>query len=222
MLVFWMQKIVSIDASWQSRVFPLGGDPRSRRQWEKHKQFTLVRSVSLSESLTIATGVRRIRSSHLSNYGKDVIVVSQPDAEDGRFSDRKLKHAWVFHDDIFVLLSAEDALYLSVEGVYYREYNTKQVISSTISSVTVYLNLLCLETSAGEVFIYQLSDAIDIIDLDLTNPAWTGTVSSCPVTCMVLGMYNGNMSLVTGGSEGVTITKWASQLSKASGMEQNL
>ena len=32
MLVFWMQKIVALDTDWQSRVFPLGGDPRARKQ----------------------------------------------------------------------------------------------------------------------------------------------------------------------------------------------
>ena len=33
----------------------------------------------------------------------------------GKVEDIKIKHAWVFHDDIFILLSHDKLLYMSVE-----------------------------------------------------------------------------------------------------------
>ena len=212
MLVFWMQKIVCIDARCQSRQFPLGGDPGARRQWEKHKQFTLIRPVSREESLAISEGVWRIRSSHLSDYFKDVIVESQPEADGPWFTSRKFVSAWVFHDDIFALVSQDSHLYLSVDGVYYRDYSIEQHYGSNISTITVYTNTLTLGTQAGEVIIYQISDAIDIIDLDLAKPVWRASVSSSPLTSLVMGVVRGTMALVTGGQEGMTLTMWESQV----------
>ena len=48
------------------------------------------------------------RSSHLSNKTVNVVEL-------GTAGNIKIKHAWVFHDDIFILLSHEKLLYMSVE-----------------------------------------------------------------------------------------------------------
>ena len=48
------------------------------------------------------------RSSHLSNKTINVVEL-------GKAEDMKISRAWVFHDDMFILLSHEKLLYMSVE-----------------------------------------------------------------------------------------------------------
>ena len=60
MLVFWLQKIVSVDSSGQSRVFSVtGAGPGvgGRDTWERHRELILVREAEPGD----IGGVRGIR-----------------------------------------------------------------------------------------------------------------------------------------------------------------
>ena len=60
MLVFWLQKVVSVDASGQSRVFSVtgaGAGTGGRDTWERHREVILVREAGPGDT----GGVRSIR-----------------------------------------------------------------------------------------------------------------------------------------------------------------
>ena len=62
------------------------------------------------------------RSSHLSNKTVNVVEL-------GKAGNIKIKHAWVFHDDIFILLSHEKLLYMSVEVLLHTQRLTLYIFS---------------------------------------------------------------------------------------------
>ena len=47
----------------------------------------------------------------------------------GKAGNIKIKHAWVFHDDIFILLSHEKLLYMSVEVLLHTQRLTLYIFS---------------------------------------------------------------------------------------------
>ena len=151
--------------------------------------------------------------------------------------DIKIKHAWVFHDDIFILLSHDKLLYMSVEvnfityylyllktyiqGVYYCVHNTVSEQGWEVSTVTVHLHTLCLGTTCGQVRLYQLSDPVDLLRLDLAQPTNTLRVAEGRVSCLAISVRQerpssrGHMVMVTiGDPREITVTTWSSAFTR--------
>ena len=175
------------------------------------------------------------RSSHLSNKTVNVVEL-------GTAGNIKIKHAWVFHDDIFILLSHEKLLYMSVEvcivthsrftstsfifmlqGVYYCVHDTVSDHGWEVSAVSVHLHTLCLGTACGQVRLYQLSDPVDLLRLDLAQATDTLRVGEGPVSCVTMSVRQerknsntrGHMVMVTIGGPGeITVTSWASAFTR--------
>ena len=195
MLVYWLQKIVGIDTGGQSRVFNVtGGSGRGRERWEKHKQFTLVSVASAGGQSGEDDRVRTIRSNHLSN---NIVHVVEEEIKDDDNDKMKISQAWVFHDDIFIVKSQDKTLYCSVEGVYYRSYETMTLLGSEVTSVHVYLNILCLGLSSGSLHLYHLSDPVDVLQLDLVHPLHRVQVAQGPVMDITMTVVQDSFTFLT-------------------------
>ena len=79
-----------------------------------------------------------VRSSHLSNKTLNVV-------EMGKAGDIKIKHAWVFHDDIFILLTHDKLLYMSVEVSIL--YNDVKDMSLNFTSIYRVFIIACMTLS---------------------------------------------------------------------------
>ena len=205
MLVYWLQKVVGIDTGGQSRVFNMTGGGRGRERWEKHKQFTLV-SLSAAggqhagddgdeDDQPASDRVRTIRSNHLSN--NIVHVVEEDVSEENSREKMKISKAWVFHDDIFIIKSQDKTLYTSVEGVYYRSYDTQSLLGSEVTCVNVFLNILCLGLSSGSLHLHHLSDPVDVLRLDLAQPLHRVQVCQGPVIDVTMAVVQDTFSFLT-------------------------
>ena len=112
-----------------------------------------------------------------------VNVVELPDSP-----EINIARAWVFHDDVFILKSDDDHLYMSVEGVYYCKYDTCDLLQCHVTAAHVYLNILCLGSNTGHVYLYLLKDPVDVLHLDLVHPDHRVHVSGDQGSVMSISM----------------------------------
>ena len=57
------------------------------------------------------------------------------------------------------------------QGVYYRQYSDQLLSTGEVTSVHVFLNILCLGSVSGVVHLYLISDPVDLLQLDQLSPA---------------------------------------------------
>ena len=103
----------------------------------------------------------------------------------------------MFHDDIFIIKSQDGTLYTSVEGVYYRSYDTMTLLGSEVTSVHVHLNILCLGLSSGSLDLHHLTDPVDVLRLDLVHPVHRVQVCQGPVMEVTMAVVQDNFSFLT-------------------------
>ena len=89
-----------------------------------------------------------------------------------------------------------------------------------VSTVCVHLHTLCLGTSCGQVRLYQLSDPVDLLRLDLAQATDTvrvggGRVSQVTMSVRQERHTRGHMVMVTiGGPGDITVTTWTSAFTR--------
>ena len=83
------------------------------------------------------------------------------------------------------------------------------------------LHTLCLGTSSGQVILYQLSDPVDLLRLDLAQPTNTLRVAEVSVRCLTMSVRQerpnsrGHMVMVTIGYPGeITVTTWSAAFTR--------
>lgn len=87
--------------------------------------------------------------------------------------------------------------------------------------MTVHLHTLCLGTSCGQVRLYQLSDPVDLLRLDLAQPTNTLRVADGRVSCLAMsvrqerGNSRGHMVMVTIGDPGeIIVSTWCAAFTR--------
>ena len=108
-----------------------------------------------------------------------------------------------------------------IQGVYYCVHDTVSEQGWEVTSVTVHLHTLCLGTSSGQVRLYQLSDPVDLLRLDLAQPTNTLRVAEVSVSCLTMSVRQerpnsrGHMVMVTIGDPGeITVTTWSAAFTR--------
>ena len=90
--------------------------------------------------------------------------------------------------------------------------------------MSVHLHTLCLGTACGQVRLYQLSDPVDLLRLDMAQATDTVRVmGEGPVSCVTMSVRQerknnntrGHMVMVTIGGPGeITVTTWTSSFTR--------
>ena len=99
-------------------------------------------------------------------------------------------------------------------------HDTVSVQGWEVSTVSVNLHTLCLGTSCGQVRLYQLSDPVDLLRLDLAQATdivrvGGGRVSQVTMSVRQERHTRGHMVMVTTGDPGdITVTTWTSAFTR--------
>ena len=207
-LVVGLLKLVALDSGGQAWVHPVG-ELVGAASWESSREVTLVRPVTREESLATASGVIRIRSSNLSEHSLDVVLLARdhPDWLDTTLM--KVSKCWLARDNLFILASTEQDLFISVDGSYYRHYSPLVELGASVATAAVYLDLLVLATDKSQLLFFQLKDRVEALRLDLRHPVWRGEVEGC-VKKLHLGQALGRLALVVVTDSGNFFTTWQS------------
>ena len=224
-LVPGLVKLLALDSELQTRLLLLGEGVAVR--WESVERCCLVRPVTREESLAIPSGVRRLRSGNMSDHSLEVVLVAEGHSEWVDTAKVVVAKSWVFHDNLFILLSTDHHLFISVDGAYYRHYHPLVELGAAVLTVAVHLNLLVFATEQSEVIIFHLEDAVEALQLDLGRPLWRGRVEGGVVKQVVLSEGAVGLVMVVVTDCGTSLTQWrspgvASNQPRGKGLEDSL
>lgn len=85
--------------------------------------------------------------------------------------------------------------------MYYRKY--ERLTPGEVTCANVYLNILCLGTSNGSVFLFTLSDPVDLLRLDTLSTRVEHSVTPCGQAEQ--SVTSVRMSVVSSGDNGVQL-----------------
>ena len=207
-LVAGLLKLVALDSGGQAWVHPVG-ELVGAASWESSREVTLVRPVTREESLATASGVMRIKSSNLSEHSLDVVLLARDHPDWLDTTAMKVSKCWLARDNLFILASTDQDLFISVDGSYYRHYSPLVELGASVVTAAVYLDLLVLATDKSQLLVFQLKDRVEALRLDLRHPVWRGEVEGC-VKKLQLSQALGRLALVVVTDRGNFFTTWQS------------
>jgi hypothetical protein len=79
---------------------------------------------------------------------------------------------YVFHDNLFVVLTTHNFILISCDGVFYRCYNTMSAFGSFVTACDFCAGTLVLGTNHGHVFAFRTKATLKFLDLNLYRPIW--------------------------------------------------
>lgn len=178
-LAFWLQKVVCVAQNGQAFTYSVGGATRTRRdQWDTfpNRGLTLVRPKSGGDC---DGKLVQIRSGHL---GTSVDMMTEPcvklkqalgliNMQQQIHFNTCVQWAKIFHDDLYVLLTAKRQMLLSVDGVFYRTFALQNGQFAT--AVNYHANVLFVGTNSGFLMAYKTMDPVQLMVLDEQKTCWT-------------------------------------------------